>query len=134
MTTLVVFMVLAACVSGVVYFGLILRQGPWAWACAAGLLATVVFVLAWKVSSLSEGLVITNKRTIERRGLLSRATTEVLHDDIRNVQVTQTFLQRLLRTGRLGLSSSAQDDVEIVMDHVPDPERVKRVIDLYRPL
>jgi hypothetical protein len=88
----------------------------------------------WKIKTLGAALEITNKRTVERRGLFSKATSEVVHDNIRNVQVDQTFWQRVWKVGALGLSSSGQDGIEIHMQHVPKPEEVRRIIDLYRPL
>ncbi|MDQ7013011.1 MAG: PH domain-containing protein [Planctomycetota bacterium] len=89
---------------------------------------------AWKMKALSAALEITNKRTVHRQGLLSKATSEVVHDNIRNVQVTQTFWQRLWNVGTLGLSSSGQDGIEIEISDIPRPERVREVIDAYRPL
>ena len=38
-------------------------------------------LLIWWIDRLGASLRITNKRTIERRGLLSRSTSEVLHDN-----------------------------------------------------
>lgn len=101
-----------------------------------GLVAVVALGLlaAWKVATLSAALQITNKRTVHRQGLLSKATSEVVHDNIRNVQVTQTFWQRLWNVGTLGLSSSGQDGIEIEITDIPRPERVREVIDAYRPL
>jgi hypothetical protein len=88
----------------------------------------------WKLVTLSAALDITNKRSVHRVGLLSKATSEVIHDNIRNVQVTQTFWQRLWGVGKLGLSSSGQDGIEIEIADIPHPERVRRIIDAYRPL
>lgn len=88
----------------------------------------------WKVKTLSHALEITNKRTVLRTGLLSRATSEVVHDNIRNVQVTQTFWQRIWKVGTLGLSSSGQDGIEIEITDLPNPERIRKIIDAYRPL
>ena len=101
-----------------------------------GLVAAVALGLlgVWKLKTLSAALVITNKRTVLRKGLLSRATSEVVHDNIRNVQVTQTFWQRVWKVGTLGLSSSGQDGIEIEIGDIPNPDRVRQVIDAYRPL
>ena len=82
----------------------------------------------------SSSLRITNKRTVLRAGLLSRSTSEVLHDHVRNIEVDQSFLDRCLRVGRVGVSSSGQDGIEVQMARVPSPRRVREIIDLYRPL
>ena len=100
------------------------------------LIALVCFgILAWwKIQTLGAALEITNKRTIERRGIFSRATSEVLHDAIRNIQIEQTFWDRLWKVGAIGISSSGQDGIEIHIADLPNPEKIRSVIDLYRPL
>lgn len=110
------------------------------WKTAVLAIGAVVVVLAaaslgvWKLKTLGAALEITNKRTVMRKGLLSRATSEVVHDNIRNVQVTQTFWQRVWKVGTLGLSSSGQDGIEIEIGDIPNPDKVREVIDAYRPL
>ncbi|MBL9030806.1 MAG: PH domain-containing protein [Phycisphaerae bacterium] len=123
-------------VGGLVGAGVASSRGMTALAALAGVvaLAAVGVLLVWKVQKMSASLEITNKRTIERVGLLSKATTEVLHDDIKNFQVTQSFWQRLWRVGTIGISSSGQDGIEIVAADIPHPNRVREVIDLYRRL
>lgn len=133
LTLLMIAGVLAAA-AGMVYFGAVRRQPAGVWASVAVLALCFLGLLLWKIEHLGTRLTITNKRTIARRGLISRSTTEVLHDHVRNVQVTQTAWQRIIGIGRLGLSSAADDDVEIVMDDLPSPDRIRQVIDLYRPM
>jgi hypothetical protein len=102
-----------------------------------GIAAAVCWVpmsVWWFIATRSKGLEITNKRTIERRGLLSKSTDEVLHDHVRNVKVDQTFYQRVVRIGRIGIASSGSDDTEIIMEDLPDPQKLRDIIDLYRPL
>ena len=95
----------------------------------------IVSWLIWYVIHLGERVRITNKRTIYRRGLLSRHTNEVLHNHIRNLQIKQTFVQRVLNVGDIVLDSSAgggEVSAEIRVYHVPRPTALKRVIDQYR--
>ena len=77
-------------------------------------------------------LTITTKRTIITRGILSKSTSEVMHDDIRNIQTHQTFLQRILDVGYMAISSAGQSDVEIAVKGIPDPDGIKDLIDKYR--
>ena len=83
---------------------------------------------------LGERIHVTNKRTTLRRGLLSKSTTEVLHDHVRNIQIRQSFLNRVFDVGTVGISSAGQEGVEIIAQDIPHPERVKRTIDSYRPM
>jgi uncharacterized membrane protein YdbT with pleckstrin-like domain len=71
---------------------------------------------------------------IDREGLLSKVTSEVLHSDIRNVQIQQTLMQRIMGVGTLTISCSAENEDEVRMENVTKPDEVARVIDLYRPL
>ena len=88
----------------------------------------------WKFLTFGETLEITNKRSILHVGILRKNTTEVLHDNIRNVQVDQSFWNRVWNVGTMGISSSAQAGVEIEAKHIPKPHHVRKVIDLYRPI
>jgi hypothetical protein len=133
---LIVVLALLGGAAGGVYFYFVRqpRDVVLASVCGAAAAAALLVIFFWKIAARTERLEITTKRTIERKGLLSKATTEVLHADIRNVQVVQTFGQRLLRTGTLEISSAGQADIEIVMHNLPNPRGVNRVVDLYRPL
>ena len=132
------------------FASVLLLIAPVAIGVSTGILATpipglitfgVVALLAWAFlgiwylnHTVSRSIRITNKRTIERRGLLSRSEDEVLHDHVRNIQVDQSFVERIFNVGRIGISSSGQAGIEIEMRDLPDPDRIREVIDLYRPL
>jgi uncharacterized membrane protein YdbT with pleckstrin-like domain len=100
----------------------------------AAVVCWVPMAVWWFIATRSKGLEITNKRTIERRGLLSKSTDEVLHDHVRNVKVDQSFYDRIVRIGQIGIASSGSDQTEIIMEDLPDPQKIREIIDLYRPL
>ncbi|KAA0212579.1 MAG: hypothetical protein DYG94_14175 [Leptolyngbya sp. PLA3] len=130
-------MVLAAggLVLGLIH--LIDRTAVPGWAAIIAILAALGFggvVAWWWIQSLSAALEVTTKRTVAKRGIFSRSTSEVLHDNIRNVRIEQSFWQRVWGVGSIGISSSGQDGIEIQMDRIPGPQRLQQVIDLYRPL
>jgi uncharacterized membrane protein YdbT with pleckstrin-like domain len=98
-------------------------------------LAAVVGWLIWYIAAcLWVKLSISNKRTVRQRGIIRRYTSEVLHDHVRNIEIRQTFLQRITNVGYLGISSSGQDDIEIEIKDVPRPYKLKALIDEYRNL
>lgn len=127
-------LVLIGSIVGGFYWGLSETQRWPVWICLIAGLASLATLAIWKVKTLTAGLEITNKRTIERRGLLSRASSEVVHDNIRNLQITQTFWQRLWHVGKIGLSSSGQDGIEIELGDLANPHKIRKIIDTYRPL
>ena len=88
----------------------------------------------WWLSTKAAVLTITDKRTIVKRGLLSKHTNEVLHRDIRNIRVSQSFLQRVFGVGEIEISSSGQGDVEIRFAGVSDVDSAKALIDKHREL
>lgn len=92
----------------------------------------VLFV--WWLKTMSAALVVTNKRTIQKKGILARSTSEVVHDNIRNIQIDQTFWQRVWGVGSIGISSSGQDGIEIQLNDLKGPKEIRKIIDLYRPL
>lgn len=104
------------------------------WAClgAGGVILGAFGV--WRIKNLGSSLEVTNKRTIERVGLFSRFTSEILHDDVRNVQITQSFRQRVLGVGQIGISSAAQDGLEISVKDIRNPDRIRETIDRYRSM
>lgn len=127
-------MVLAGA-GGTIWFGFISSASNWiVWPSAVLLVMGLIWLGLWKLQTLSAALEITNKRTIEHRGLLSRATSEVLHDNIRNIQIEQSFWNRVWRVGKIGIASSGQDGIEIQLGDIPSPDNLREIIDLYRPL
>ncbi len=108
------------------------------WITYVALLPTVFAVLWavkwWIAAHMWVKLSISNKRTVRQEGIITRKTSEVLHDHVRNVEIRQSFLQRILRVGFIGISSAGQDDIEIRVRDMPNPYRVKELIDMYRDM
>jgi DNA-directed RNA polymerase subunit RPC12/RpoP len=93
------------------------------------LLAIVALVfLIWWVGTLAVTLTVTEARTILKKGLISRETSEVQHDDVRNIQLDQSMFERIFHVGDIGISSSGQDDLEIVAHSLPSPDKIVELI------
>lgn len=88
----------------------------------------LLILLAWWLTCRCTTLTVTTERTIERTGILSRNTNEVRHADVRNVQVTQAFFQRMFGVGNIGISSAGQADVEIVVAGIRNPQEIADLI------
>ena len=93
----------------------------------------IVVLLVWWLRCLATSLEITESRVTLRKGLLSKATNDVLIADIRNVQVSQSFLQRIFGVGAVAVSTSGQGDMEIEVHGVPAPDRIKAILNDRRP-
>ena len=94
----------------------------------------LIFLGGWWIVTKGSKLTITNKRTIQRRGLISKHTTEVIHRDVRNIQISQSVFQRLFGVGNIGISSAGQADLEIQFTGLRKPESAKELIDRHRNL
>ena len=99
-------------------------------AIAAGVVALVGLIplLYWWLQSRFTTLTVTSERTILRQGIVSRDTSEVRHADVRNIQVDQGFFQRILGVGELAISSSGQDELELILHGAPDPEGIAAIV------
>lgn len=91
-----------------------------------------IILLIWWLNTLGTTLTVSNKRTVLRKGILSKRTTEVRHRDVRNIQISQGMFQRIFNVGTIGISSAGQSGVEVEATGMPDPNRVKQIIDKYR--
>jgi len=115
-------------------WGLVEQVSAFAGATVLAAIGGVLIVLGlaamtvWWLRSRFETLTVTGQRTIFRFGLISRDTTEVQHEDIRNLQVDQSGFDRLFGVGDLFLSSSGQDGLEIRAYGIPKPEHVANVV------
>lgn len=127
-------LVLLVCITGLIWVPLADRTQWWNALFVPGAMVPFALLSWWWIDRYSASLVITTKRTTMHTGFFRRSTSEVVHDNIRNVQVDQTFWQRLWRVGKLGISSSGQDGVEVQVNHLPNPDKLREIIDLYRPL
>lgn len=94
------------------------------WLCVITILVIVYIAGYWVLLSRFTSLTVTDDRTIYQEGIISRETSEVQHDDVRNIQLDQSFIQRLLGVGDVGISSSGQDDLEIVAKRLPNPGKI----------
>lgn len=93
--------------------------------------SSAVLVLRF-VASRFESLTVTTQRSIWARGIINRQSSEVQHDDIRNIQVSQTLIERLVGAGSVAISSAGQGDMEILIRGIPRPHRVVDTVRTYQ--
>jgi membrane protein YdbS with pleckstrin-like domain len=99
--------------------------------------AALWWLVWWAAPHRWVKLIITNKRTIRQEGIVVRKTSEVLHNHIRNVKIEQSVMQRIFGVGSISIDSAGGSDdqlIEIHMDNVPRPYRVKELFDKFRRL
>jgi membrane protein YdbS with pleckstrin-like domain len=92
----------------------------------------IIALLIWWLSVLCTTLTIAEKRVVLRKGILFKEMSDVLIQDIRNIQISQGPLQRLTNAGKIGISSAGQSDIEIEVQGILDPAGVKAIINRHR--
>jgi uncharacterized membrane protein YdbT with pleckstrin-like domain len=92
----------------------------------------LVILLIWWIKVKGTELTVTNERVSLRKGILSRFTNDVYLTDIRNVQIYQSFWQRIGHVGSVAISSAGHEGIEIEVKGIPDPDRIKKIIDSHR--
>ncbi len=92
------------------------------------LVGSGVMLLTWWLSARCTTLIITNKRTTYRVGILSREVSEIRHQDVRNLQIDQNAFQRIMAVGDIGISSAGQEDIEIEAKNIPHPNSIADTI------
>ena len=85
-------------------------------------LSVLVPVLRWRTTHV----VVTTRRLLHRRGLLTRRGRDVPLAQITDVSFSQTLWQRLVRAGTLRVASAGEDAV--VLDRVPGVERLQTLL------
>ncbi len=118
-------------IGGGIYFAVVALFPAAIAACGVGALCLLTLVF-WRMVRHSRRLEITNRRIFDKQGLLSRKVNEIRIQDIRDMQVVQSFPERLLGVGRLSISTAGQSDYEIEITDIPSPNKIREVIDLYR--
>ena len=86
-----------------------------------------VILLAWWFKCRATALTVTEHRVVLRTGLLAEQTNEVRHQDVRDIQISQTFWQRIGGTGSIEISSAGQTGV-IVAAGIKDPQKIATLI------
>ena len=92
----------------------------------------LIILLVWWIKTKGTELTVTNERVSLRKGILSKFTNDVYLTDVRNVQIYQSFWQRVFGVGYVAISSAGNEGVEIEVKGIPDPEKIKSIIDTHR--
>ncbi len=113
---------------------LTLEEHSEAAAIGAGVVAAIaaIILFRWWLKTLATKLTVTSQRTILRRGLLSKHINEISHANIRNVQIVQSPKERIFKTGKVKIASAGQASVEIEVEGLPHPQKIRELINKHR--
>jgi uncharacterized membrane protein YdbT with pleckstrin-like domain len=102
------------------------------WAIAVILLILAIHFLIWWFTTRSVTLTITNRKTMMDLGWFSKSRTEVFHDDVRTVEVQQSFINRLTGHGTFQISSAGESDWEIKVADLPNVKTARDLVQQHR--
>ncbi len=77
---------------------------------------------------ISNEFVFTNKRIIVKKGWIETKVKTIYYDRITDISVSQSFLDRIIKTGTLSISTAGSDGYEAVIGHIRKPYEVKNVL------
>jgi len=90
-------------------------------------------LFTWWIESITTRLNLMQTFCVLSKGLISRHTSEMGYRNVQNTYVKQGVIQRLLGVGSVGISSSGQSNVEMIIHGVRDPvhiqTRIREIVD-----
>src|SRR4051812_6597862 len=111
----------------VLVLGIVIGQGTW-----SGLLAAVIAVVGlikgW-LERVATMYTITDRRIIIRKGILSRHERAAHIDRVQNVNLTQSFLDRIFQVGTLDFDTAGTEDSDFRFSGIADPDELRQKID-----
>jgi membrane protein YdbS with pleckstrin-like domain len=88
--------------------------------------------LIWILRCKGQTLIVTGEKITLRKGILSKHTNDVYHEDIKNVQVSQSLFQRLFNVGSIAIASAGTGGIEISISGIPSPDKLKQILETQR--
>lgn len=77
---------------------------------------------------ISNEFVFTNKRIIVKRGWIETKVKTIHYDRITDISVMQSFLDRIIKTGTLSISTAGSDGYEAIIKHIRKPYEIKNIL------
>jgi len=104
-------------------------KGRRSWRAAFLTWSAVVTVGLWAlVLRYGTNYVITTERAYSRHGLIGRRESFVTLEDVREVQMNQSAVQRLIGEGTVAFATAGTGTPEVVFSGVANPTRVREQI------
>jgi uncharacterized membrane protein YdbT with pleckstrin-like domain len=111
----------------VLVVGILVDQATWA-GLAAAIIAAFGLARGWleRVATL---YTITDRRIIIRKGILARKERAAHIDRVQNVNLTQSFADRLFGVGTLDFDTAGTEDSDFSFTGIADPDELRTRID-----
>jgi len=87
----------------------------------------LLILLYWYIKTRATSLTVTDHELLYERGILSKDRLAVSLRHVRSVEVTQSFVNRILGVGTIQIST-AGDEPEFTVKDLPNPHEVREAI------
>jgi uncharacterized membrane protein YdbT with pleckstrin-like domain len=111
----------------VLVLGIVIGQGTWS-SLIAAVIAVFGLIRGWLVR-VATLYTITDRRIIIRRGILSRHERAAHIDRVQNVNLTQSFFDRIFGVGTLDFDTAGSEDFDFKFRGIADPDELRTKID-----
>jgi len=88
----------------------------------------LLFSVSLLMNHYSTRYFVTNYRIVKRTGVFSKKLVFLQYDKIQDAKVSKSIGERLVDMGDISLDTAGSTDIEMVIENVPDPERMQRLI------
>lgn len=99
------------------------------WGVVAFLVIEAVVVLVGFIKRVATDYTITTERLHIRRGILAKRVQQTSIDRVQNVNTDQSFIDRVLRVGKVDFDTAGTDDSDFTFDGVASPDAVVAAVD-----
>lgn len=91
--------------------------------------ACLITLLVLSLKYFSTTLKVSEDCTTLKQGLLSRTNNNVYHHSVGNIRISQSLIERILNVGTLEIASAGTSNYEIKVSGIPDPKKIRTLIE-----
>jgi uncharacterized membrane protein YdbT with pleckstrin-like domain len=92
------------------------------------LVISIVLLIKVEYKIWSKLYALTNKRVIISKGIFSEDFQSTVYDKITDIELKQSFLDKILNIGKIGVNTAGGDEIEFVFENTSRPLEVKNKI------
>ena len=93
-------------------------------ALASAVIIAIALATGW-LRRIGTLYTVTDRRIVIRQGILSRREHEAHIDRVQNVNLSQTFLDRLFKVGSLDFDTAGSEDADFRFAGIADPDALR---------
>lgn len=89
-------------------------------------------IVDFLIESRTTKIMVTDRETILKRGVIFRRTKTILHEDVSSIEVIQICFDQKLDVGSIKILATGKSKVKISVAGIPAPFKLKELIESMR--